>query len=868
MSLRSIAALAIDASTDAHLLALNTGGRDQLVDIPEDHAFQKLLPQHTRFDSGTLSTTYTELARHLLCCVHNPHGSTPDFHWGLHAYHPDFLLTCLDKISDAMVASGLDLTPHPSYASFHSTIAEHREQAVRVTVTNEDFFAIEPSPQVSALRTAPVTLLEDMPLHAPSEALHGFCDALGDLEEYLPGHLLWEHRRKDSDIAFVASHLLTHISWLDPTVYALPPSRSGQRVLSILQRTLWPAALRIQLSSEEKRYEDIEVRMVLAFDIGIQPSRFKAMLATRAHRLLDSNTFPNITDFLNGYTSSDAWKLMHCTATLYPSSLLSEAPLDLDSLASAAKLNDALGQTKNSWLQPDVVKLAPLARVQWLEALLGKARKLKDKKAPLATHSVTPAKENQVAQVTLDDSDETLQAQFGKVGALKLEAEILALFEAKTDDYVFDIFDLIADSNEDIYKKAALGLIRNTGYRQVFKKIATILPYWEQWANLRLVSDGTEEVTALMRTFTPEDGFWDNLRHLRYDKVCFIRDVWSRYHTIVLKAKKPLVLPDNPMLDTALRARDKTFGDRAFAALGFKSVERNGVVPDSYAALSDKVGKFFEQGAPLAGTRKHRKHSKYALQFHLGIMMEAAREMRVWARSTDATHPFPSRFIPQMSPARELLERREAQLTKHLSFIDYNSSTSAESDPDVHHRRKESSKRSRDKRTKTPYCTSDSEDAQPSPSTSRRTRSPSSSRKNRKGKGDKGKGNGGKGDRAKGDKGKGAKGKGGRDKGNGKGSLPEPEDVDIGASNTRVNIVETDTSISLNGVPQSKADLAEALAVGTDDLCWAPLLSSMPYPLCLRICNHVGEPGHETHLASKHAFNQEHQNKIAVLVGN
>ena len=86
-----------------------------------------------------------------------------------------------------------------------------------------------------------------------------------------------------------------------------------------------------------------------------------------------------------------------------------------------------------------------------------------------------------------------------------------------------------------------------------------------------------------------------------------------------------------------------------------------------------------------------------------------------------------------------------------------------------------------------------------------------------------------------------------------------PGDVDIGVSADRVEVVETETTYGVNRVVVSKAELAHICNCGPNDRCWAMVFSLLGYPNCLRICQHKGQPGHESHDSSAHCFsNQEY----------
>jgi hypothetical protein len=86
-----------------------------------------------------------------------------------------------------------------------------------------------------------------------------------------------------------------------------------------------------------------------------------------------------------------------------------------------------------------------------------------------------------------------------------------------------------------------------------------------------------------------------------------------------------------------------------------------------------------------------------------------------------------------------------------------------------------------------------------------------------------------------------------------------PGDVVIGVSADRVEVVETETTYGVNRVVVSKAELAHICKCGPNDRCWAMVFSLLGYPNCLRICQHKGQPGHESHDSSAHCFsNQEY----------
>ena len=88
------------------------------------------------------------------------------------------------------------------------------------------------------------------------------------------------------------------------------------------------------------------------------------------------------------------------------------------------------------------------------------------------------------------------------------------------------------------------------------------------------------------------------------------------------------------------------------------------------------------------------------------------------------------------------------------------------------------------------------------------------------------------------------------------------QEVPIGASKDKVTVVETATEFVLNGVTLAKAEMAQVCKCEPDDKCWAVGLSTLGWPLCLRLCQHPGSPGHESHTSSAHDFTEE---QIAAL---
>ena len=97
---------------------------------------------------------------------------------------------------------------------------------------------------------------------------------------------------------------------------------------------------------------------------------------------------------------------------------------------------------------------------------------------------------------------------------------------------------------------------------------------------------------------------------------------------------------------------------------------------------------------------------------------------------------------------------------------------------------------------------------------------------------------------------------------------PAPHLVDIGALTRRdrttgkakVKVTETSKEISCTGEQAYKLDKEEAAEIcncGIKDKCWALVLSTLPWPLKLLMCNHSGEPAHERHDSTKHVFTKE-----------
>ena len=98
--------------------------------------------------------------------------------------------------------------------------------------------------------------------------------------------------------------------------------------------------------------------------------------------------------------------------------------------------------------------------------------------------------------------------------------------------------------------------------------------------------------------------------------------------------------------------------------------------------------------------------------------------------------------------------------------------------------------------------------------------------------------------------------------------LTAPHKVDIGAlirrdrstGKAKVKVTETSKEISCNGEQAYKLDKEEAAKIcdcGIKDKCWALVLSTLPWPLKLLMCNHSGEPEHERHDSTKHVFTRD-----------
>ncbi len=90
--------------------------------------------------------------------------------------------------------------------------------------------------------------------------------------------------------------------------------------------------------------------------------------------------------------------------------------------------------------------------------------------------------------------------------------------------------------------------------------------------------------------------------------------------------------------------------------------------------------------------------------------------------------------------------------------------------------------------------------------------------------------------------------------------------VSIGSATSESKCVETTLDIKLGEVAVTKADFAAACNVGSEDKCWAAAFSNKPWPIKLELCNHAGEPGHETAESHKHVFSSLQMAKCRTLV--
>ena len=93
----------------------------------------------------------------------------------------------------------------------------------------------------------------------------------------------------------------------------------------------------------------------------------------------------------------------------------------------------------------------------------------------------------------------------------------------------------------------------------------------------------------------------------------------------------------------------------------------------------------------------------------------------------------------------------------------------------------------------------------------------------------------------------------------------DPAQVEIGASSLKVSISETDKEFVFNKVVLQKAELSAACGNAPEARCWAVAVSSLGWPLCLRMCPYAQQPGHESHDSSAHCFTPEELHLIQTL---
>jgi len=91
-------------------------------------------------------------------------------------------------------------------------------------------------------------------------------------------------------------------------------------------------------------------------------------------------------------------------------------------------------------------------------------------------------------------------------------------------------------------------------------------------------------------------------------------------------------------------------------------------------------------------------------------------------------------------------------------------------------------------------------------------------------------------------------------------------DIVIGSSSGKVTYTDTSTEFGVNSSVVLKSDLAAVCKCGTEDKCWAIILSCQRLPWSLSMCNHAGEPGHESGTSSKHTFANEQYAAARALV--
>jgi len=472
-------------------------------------------------------------------------------------------------------------------------------------------------------------------------------------------------RKRDSHFNIVMNFLHDAAKEQHTFLESLPHNSRGKHLVRMLQDTNWAQHLQGDTSSTTDALDDIADRMRWSYG----PKDMRELVVAKRSHLIAGSSIQGLSDILLGvHTTAEASELMERLRKWQDARVKRTRPHEdftLDSDAAILALGEEL--TK------------PSVRAVYSQAAFsgGGAEKARRRVEALEAYS------DEVASVgaagiaakttegpTFTDQQETLLDVISTPSALRHEVELMALFAGGAPAY--EIFNRICVERNPVYVRLMLGAIKKLTIKEVFLKIIDIRPQWPDFFHLSLVWDGKEAVTQKMLKFRACKRLAEKMRAGEVQDVNFVRDVaFYVRKQMQFSGHRPVWEPDASITNGEFRREEGKYGDRAFFACGYPSVERSDVdVPNGYQAIVDTAESFLEAGEPFSG-RRRVTHEQHVIEYWRHATHEVGKNMRLFLKSPLPNKAVPTYLLPTTASCTATMQERSFAIEKILSLHEY-----------------------------------------------------------------------------------------------------------------------------------------------------------------------------------------------------
>ena len=791
-------------------------GVEQTIYMGSEHLFAKMFPSRIRFDPVTpliVSTRYTDLVS-IACSTltRRAQSFAGQIPRTVGEFQPRFQVL-MEGINNA-VDCGI------RQRVFHTTEDWRLECEIAFSGGNTprplfdgDFDVVDQSANAPQWYEVLEYLSEP---DSQTGLLHGMGETLDALGPLHLGHL-----RSSPEKVALGAHMIQVFSKLDESLTTLPLNIQASRMLKLMDKTRWPLTMAKDIKDLDQTYDDISQRCNL---FSADKNLVRGVMESRMSTIILSEEYRQVSKLCRGTLAVTDRGMFRQLSRLMPVSIPSSyriSNMALEDAEGLTMVNDFLKLRRSTW-EKEMNKGRMLDEVigilLWEEETNAKA-------APAANKSHEPG---QVKKASNQELIELYNSQTFKLLEVNIE-------QARRKRYKnYEQLEIVMRSDCGYAIKVALGHITHT-HKSVLKYIEECLaPGWEEYASLRMVWDGQDTQLSLeQQSFCLSSTFLKNLKKGEITELDILRDVHTEVRRQVDTCQDGKKYYDRDLKDRDIDSLIKyyvKYGGRAMAAIGFPSKDYLRLTAvDSFEATVEAYVEFIDAGNRLAGDQ-WELHMSYAWDFFKATRLECQKRTKLFLKANDPAHSHPWHY--NENGARSSLVLAECMTNLHTLTSKYNRyyGNAFGSNEREHN----TTQTRHDQRGKRKPSTRETEQEE--------RRNNERRRNNRGGKG-------------------------------GKGGMkmeppPAPHMVDIGALTRRdrhtgkakVKVTETSKEISCDGQQAFKLDKEEAAKIcdcGIKDKCWALVLSTLPWPLKLLMCNHSGEPAHERHDSTKHVFTKE-----------